>query len=214
MVHRAGGRAMDFWFRCFTILAAFCCAGSVLAFSPGDRVDNFRLLDQAGNSHELHYLSDASAVVFMTYSNGCGIVRKSLPRLREIRDQYRARGIEFLLIDSNLQDDRASVASESTEFGNDIPVLIDDTQLIGEALGVERTGEVFVIDPKTWRLKYRGPLDDRLSYGAEKPVHKQYLVDALDALFSGKPTPVASDQPLGCIVDFPERSRADAHARI
>src|SRR4051794_1055123 len=206
---------MNFWFRCFTILAAFCSAGSALALSPGDRVDNFRLLDHAGQSHELHYLSDATAVVLMTYGNGCPIVRKSLPRLREIRDQYRARGIEFLLIDSNLQDDRASVARESAEFGNDIPVLIDDTQLIGEALGVERTADIFVIDPKTWRLTYRGPLDDRLSYGAEKPVaHKHYLVDALDALLGGTPAPVAANPPLGCIVDFPERKRIDAHARI
>src|SRR3954470_9937997 len=205
---------MNFWLRCFTILAAFCSASSVLALSPGDRVDNFRLLDHAGQSHELYYLSDAAAIVLMTYGNGSAIVRKSLPRLREIRDQYRARGVEFLLIDSNLQDDRASVARESMEFGNDIPVLIDDSQLIGEALGVERTAEVFVIDPKTWRLKYHGPLDDRLSYGAEKPVHKHYLADALDALLSGKPAPVAENQPLGCIVDFPERGRTDAHARI
>jgi len=206
---------MNFLVRCFTVLAMFCSAGSVLAFSPGDRVENFRLLDQAGQSHELHYLSDATAIVLMTYGNGCAIVRKSLPRLREIRDQYKSRGVEFLLIDSNLQDDRVSVARESAEFGIDMPVLIDDTQLIGEALAVERTAEVLVIDPKTWRLKYRGPLDDRLSYGTEKPVtHKHYLVDALDALFAGKPAPVAAGQPLGCIVDFPERSRADAHARI
>jgi hypothetical protein len=79
---------MEFWFRYFTVLATLCSAGSVLAFSSGDGVDNVRLLDQAGNSHELHYLSDATAVVLMSYGNGCGIVRKSLPRLREIRDQY------------------------------------------------------------------------------------------------------------------------------
>jgi hypothetical protein len=94
-------------------LAALCCAGSALALDPGDRIENFRLLDQTGASHELYYLSDAKAVVLMTYGNGCGIVQKSLPRLREIRDQYRARGVEFLLIDSNLQDDRETIAHEA-----------------------------------------------------------------------------------------------------
>jgi len=49
------------------ILAAFSLAGSALALSPGERVDNFRLLDQSGKSHELYYLSDAKAVVLMAH---------------------------------------------------------------------------------------------------------------------------------------------------
>jgi mono/diheme cytochrome c family protein len=207
--------AMNFLFRFPAILAGLVCAGTALALSPGDHVDNFRLLDQAGASHELYYLSDARAVVLMTFGNGCGIVRKSLPRLRQIRDEYRARGIEFLLIDSNLQDDRDAVAAESTEFGNDLPVLVDETQLIGEALGIDRTADIFVIDPQSWKLVYRGPIDDRLSYGAEKPVAgKQFLTDVLDATLAGKPVALARAEAMGCLVNFPERSRRDAHARI
>src|SRR5260221_9309647 len=177
-----------------SILPAFALAAVALLFSgpsqalePGERVDNFRLLDQTGASQELYYLSDAKAVVLMTYGNGCGIVQKSLPRLREIRDEYKAKGVEFLLIDSNLQDNRDAVARESAEFGNDLPILVDETQLIGEALGVDRTADVFVVDPKNWQLLYRGPMDDRLSYGAQKPVAKtQYLTDALDATLAGR----------------------------
>ena len=72
---------MNFLFRFPAILAGLVCAGPALALGLGDHVDNFRLLDQAGASHELYYLSDAKAVVLMTYGNGCGIVRKSLPLL-------------------------------------------------------------------------------------------------------------------------------------
>src|SRR5882672_11904312 len=129
--------------RLVEVLAGYFFASAALALNPGDRVDNFRLLDQTGASHELYYLSDARAVVLMTYGNGCGIVQKSLPRLREIHDAYKAKGVEFLLIDSNLQDNRDAVARESTDFGNDLPILIDETQLIGEALGVDRTADVF-----------------------------------------------------------------------
>ena len=205
-----------------SILPAFALAATAFLFSglsqalePGERVDNFRLLDQAGASHELYYLSDARAVVLMIYGNGCGIVQKSLPRLRQIRDEYRAKGVEFLLIDSNLQDDRDAVAMESTRFGNDLPILIDETQLIGEALGIERTGEVFVIDPRTWQLVYRGPMDDRLSYGTQKAEAKsQYLTDALDATLAGKPGAIVKAQAPGCLVNFPERERRDAHAKI
>ena len=100
--------------RLVEVLAGYFFASAALALNPGDRVDNFRLLDQTGASHELYYLSDARAVVLMTYGNGCGIVQKSLPRLREIHDAYKAKGVEFLLIDSNLQDNRDAVAREST----------------------------------------------------------------------------------------------------
>ena len=34
-------------------------------------VDNFELLDQRGDAHELYYLSDASAVVLMAHASGC-----------------------------------------------------------------------------------------------------------------------------------------------
>ena len=55
-------------------VAAFCAARFAFALSPGDTVDNFRLLDHTGESHELYYLSDMKAVVLMAQGNGCDAV--------------------------------------------------------------------------------------------------------------------------------------------
>ena len=201
--------------RCLLLLSGLGLAGSASALSPGDRVDNFRLLDQKGESHELYYLSDAKAVVLMVHGNGCPIVRQALPALKEVRDRYRAQGVEFLLIDSNLQDDRDAIAREAAEFDIDFPILVDETQLIGESLGLSRTAEVLVVDPKKWKLVYRGPLDDRLAYGTQKPAPtKRYLTDALDAVLAAKPVAVPEADAVGCLIDLPERDRRDAHARI
>lgn len=190
-------------------------AGSGLALSPGSRVDNFRLLDHNGASHELYYLSDAKAVVLMTHGIGCPIVRKSISQLKEIRDRYRAQGVEFLLLNSNMQDDREAIAKEAAEFGVDLPIMVDETQLIGEALGVERTADVFVIDTNGWKLAYRGPMDDRLHYGAEKPTaSKHYLADALDAVLAQRPVAVTQADTLGCLVNLTERERRAEHAKI
>ncbi len=118
----------------------------------------------------------------MAHGNGCDIVRKTLPALKEIREKYRAQGVEFLLIDSNLQDGRDAIAQEAAEFGIDFPILVDETQLIGESLGVARTADVFVIDPKTWKLDV--PRPGRRSAGvrsAAPAATKPYLIDALDA---------------------------------
>ncbi|HKQ26007.1 MAG TPA: redoxin family protein [Burkholderiales bacterium] len=199
---------------CVPVLT-FGIAASALALNPGERVDNFRLLDQHGASHELYYLSDAKAVVIMVHGNGCPIVRNTVPDLKEIRDRYRSQGVEFLLINPNLQDDRDAVAREAAEFGIDFPILVDETQLIGESLGIMRTADVFVIDTRNWKLVYRGPVDDRLAYGAQRPAaQKHYLTDALDATLEGKPLAIAQAEAMGCIVNFPERDRRDEHARI
>ncbi len=201
--------------RCLLLLSGLGLAGSASALSPGDRVDNFRLLDQNGASHELYYLSDAKAVVLMVHGNGCPIVRQALPALKEARDQYRAQGVEFLLINSSLQDGRDALAREAAEFDIDFPILVDETQLIGESLHLSRTAEVLVVDPRKWKLVYRGPLDDRLAYGAQKPAAtKRYLTDALDAVLAAKPVAVPEAEAAGCLIDLPERDRRDTHARI
>ncbi len=189
-------------------------AGHAWAVAPGEVVDNFRLLDQNGKSHELYYSSDMKAIVLMVHGNGCPIVRQALPALREIREQYQAQGVEFLLLNSNLQDKRDAVAAEAKEFSVDFPILLDEAQLIGESLGVVRTSEVFVIDPKGWKLVYRGPMDDRLSYEKQRPASKHYLTDALDATIAGKPVQVAKADGVGCLVNFPERDRKMSHAKI
>lgn len=178
-----------------------------LAIEPGQRVDNFRLLDQQGKSHELYYLSDMKAVVLMVQGNGCPIVRQALPALAEVRARYQSQGVEFLLLNSNLQDTRELVAKEASDFKIDFPILLDESQLIGEALGVVRTSEVFVIDPKDWKLKYRGPMDDRLSYERQRPAKNHYLTDALDAVVAGKPVQTPHADGVGCLVNFPERDR-------
>lgn len=186
-------------------VVAMVLAAPAFAIAPGEVVDNFRALDQNGKSHELYYSSDMKAVVLMVQGNGCPIVRQAIPALKEIRDRYQAQGVEFLLLNSNLQDTRDAVAQEAKEFKYDFPILVDETQRIGEALGVQRTSEVFVIDPKGWKLAYRGPMDDRLSYEKQRPASKHYLTDALDAVVAGKPVKVATADGVGCIVNFPER---------
>jgi hypothetical protein len=141
----------------------------------------------------------------MTQSNGCPIVRLAVPALREIRDRYRSSDIEFLLLNPTLQDTRDAVRQEAAEFQFGMTVLLDPTQEVGKTWGVNRTAEVFVIDPKSWRLLYHGPIDDRLNYESQRPVHHAYLTDALDAVLADKPVAVASAASPGCLINFPNR---------
>ena len=118
------------------------------------------------------------------------------------------------MLNSNLQDSREAIAAEAKEFGIDIPILMDSNQLVGEALGVTRTAEVFVINPKTWQVVYRGPLDDRADYGVQKagrPRVRQRRPRRRPGRQAGRPA--ATQASKGCLIDFPERGQG-AHAKI
>jgi peroxiredoxin len=191
-----------------TVLWAACGATSAGTLAPGGHIADFTLTDQAGAAHQLYALSGKKAVVIMTQSNGCPIVRLAVPTLREIRERYRSQNIEFLLLNPTLQDTRDAVQREVEEFGFGMTVLLDRTQQVGEAWGVNRTAEVFVIDPKTWTLLYHGPIDDRLNYESQRPVRHAYLTDALDALLANKPVAAASVASPGCLINFPRRKHS------
>jgi hypothetical protein len=185
------------------------------ASSKPARVDNFMLVDaQKLEAHELYRLADAKAIVLVSTGVGCPIARAMTPALKALRDKYAAQGVEVMLVDSNLQDSRDAIAAEAKEYGIDVPILMDSNQLVGESLGVTRTAEVFVINPKTWQVAYHGPLDDRSDYGVQKAASKQFADDALAAVLAGKPAPEATQASKGCLVDFPERAKAAQHAQI
>lgn len=181
----------------------------------GMQVDDFQLLDHNGAAHRLYYYKDAPAVVLMTQGNGCPIVRNAVPSLRAVRDAYADTGVRFFLLNSNIQDTRETIAEEAAEFGFDIPVLVDEHQLIGESLNVTRTAEIFVIDMASKKVVYHGPVDDRVTYETQKAEAKHtYLADALDAVLEDRPVEVAQVDAPGCIINFPERKRQEEHARI
>jgi Peroxiredoxin len=178
-------------------------------------VDNFMLPDETLMGHELYRLADAKAVVIITQANGCPISRSLAPSVRELKAKFEGRGVEFLMLNSALQDSREAILKEATEYNFGIPVLLDSNQLVGEQLGVTRTGEFFVIDPKTWKVVYRGPLDDRRDYGVQKAVATHnWAADAIEATIAGRPALAATKASPGCLIDFPERARKAQHAQI
>ncbi len=201
--------------RSLSLFVALSLTASAWAIKVDDRVDNFRLLDHQGASHQLYYYSDAKAIAVMVQGNGCPIVRNAMPRFKEIRDAYASQGVQFFLLNSNLQDNRSTIEKEAKEFGYDIPILMDDTQIIGESLDLVRTGEVFVIDPKTWKVTYQGAIDDRLHYENQKAkASEHFLTDALDNMLTGEAVKVATTEALGCLINFPEKQRRAQHAQI
>ncbi|NJO12430.1 MAG: redoxin domain-containing protein [Gammaproteobacteria bacterium] len=168
--------------------------------ASGDRVDDFRLLDHTGQSHRLYYLTDRKAVVLIAHSGSCPANVTTLADLQKLHAKYGPQSVEFLMIDSGLKSDRAQLAAAAKQQGIDLPILMDKTQLIGEALDLRRAGEVLVVDPKGWKLAYRGTAANSAA--------------ALDAVLAGSPVPTTSSKVTGCEIPMPEAARRGAHASI
>ncbi|HRK36102.1 MAG TPA: redoxin domain-containing protein [Candidatus Hydrogenedentes bacterium] len=167
------------------------------------KAKNFGLLDQNGKFHELRrYGRDSKAIVLYSTGNGCPIARHTSHALHALRDKFGPQGVIFLMLNGNLQDDRKSIVAEATEFKMDIPILIDHTQLVTSQLGIARTCEALLIDPKSLDIVYRGAIDDRVDYETQKSEpSKKYLEDALTAHLAGQPIQLASSETRGCLID-------------
>ena len=165
-------------------------------------IPEFELTDQHGKTHSLAQYADREFLVFYVQGVGCPIARIALPNYREVRDEFAAKNIEFLMFNSNIQDDPKRIAREAEEFGIDFPIMKDEGQVLAKALGVERTAEVFIVDPRTKEVLYRGPINDQLGYETQRvSASAHYLKDALNTVLAGG-TVDMSEVPdsKGCLV--------------
>ena len=90
------------------------------------------------------------------------------------------------MFNSNIQDNPQRIAKEAAEFGIDFPIMKDEGQVLAKALGVERTAEVFIVNPRTKEVLYRGPINDQLGYETQKvSASEHYLKDALNTVIAG-----------------------------
>jgi hypothetical protein len=171
---------------------ALAAAAPAMAAAPM-RVSNFLLVDQNLEAHELYRLADAPAVVIVTQQNGDAVVRNLAPQLNRLAIDYGKKGVEFMMMNSSLRDGMEAIQTEAVKAGYKLPILMDGNQIVGEPLGVSRSGEAIVLNPKTWQVVYHGAV-------AGMPA-------ALDALLAGKAVNLSAPTSSGAAIAFPARSQ-------
>jgi len=164
------------------------------------RVDDFMLADQDLLARQLYRMSDDKAVVLLTYASGDKQLHADAHALMALKAAYDGKKVDMLAVDSRIGDKRDPVIADAKAAGLQMPILFDYEQLVGEELGVTRAAEVIVIDPRSWTIAYRGPVD-----GA-KP--------AIDALLAGQKVALTSGEARGELIAFPERAKANTYAQI
>ena len=122
-----------------------------------ERVGDFALLDHTGKFQQLSYYGDHDAVV-MLVNGGAGLADDgSVATLVQLAKAYTGEA-EFWVLNPVGSDHRDSVAERLLSGGTEIPVLMDESQMVSKSLGIQNLGEVVVIQPATMTLVFRGPL--------------------------------------------------------
>lgn len=164
----------------------------LLACTKGD-VPDVTLRDADGKSWRV-LDSTAPLVVLGSHGVGCPIVRRYSETLQAL---HLRENVQLFLV--NGQDDAAEIDEEATGFGVTAPVLVDKEQVLVKALGFTRTTEVVLVETGSWTVRYRGAIDDRLDYGAERAeVGNAWLDDAIEAVQAGQPVAVPKTEAKGC----------------
>jgi peroxiredoxin len=182
------------------------------------RADNFQLTDHNRMFQELYYYKNAPAVVVMTQSNGSKTSQAAAKEFQKLADAYKAKGVVFLMLNSDVGVTREKVSAEMQKVGVKVPVMVDEQQLVGASLGVKKEAEVFVFEPKTWSIAYHGPLDDRFAksnVNAKASAKSPYTAQAIDAVIAGQPVKQARvEVKAGKTLAFPDRDRRAEHVNI
>ena len=115
--------------------------------------------------------------------------------MQALQTKYQEQGIEFFLLNPGLQTDRAAVAADIGSV--DMPVLMDDAQLVSEMLGLTRLDEAVLYNPSTFELLYRGPAAD--------------IESAIEQTLAGEKFDLISSATMGKAIDY---RNASAHADL
>jgi thiol-disulfide isomerase/thioredoxin len=184
--------------------------------ASSSKVDPFVLVGQDSHSYELRYYKDSKAIVIVSQTDGSPLIRAAAPALNALQAKYEAQGVKFFMLNST-GNKEAAVAGETQSLGLNMPVLLDDAQLVGENLNISKVAQAVVINPANWQVVYRGPIDDRFAAAVAKPdapVKSAYVANALDSLIAGKSVAVASADLSTPAIAFPARAHSADFTKI
>src|SRR5690606_27318945 len=100
----------------------------------------------------------------------CGAADQSVADYRELRKQWKDKGVAFMMMNSAGTDDLKSVRATAEKNALDFPIMLDNTQLIAEGLKISKAGEVVVLDPAKMTIAYRGPVSSHIGMTLDQVV--------------------------------------------
>ena len=187
-----------------TTLLALTALASTPAFAA-DRISDFSLVDADGRFFQLSRHSNMEAIVLLSYSVDSREARRAVSDLEDLAEDYADQPVEFLLINSTSLADKAVLREEAADRDIKFRILLDDTQLVSQALGLTHIAEAVVINPQANEVVFRGALASRQADGSRSERNEAaYVADALSAILADSEVPANSIASKGELIAYPQ----------
>src|SRR5688500_8403784 len=187
----------------------FVIAGAVIATSAravegeipaapaiGATIEDFTLPDVNGTERSLKSLAGKNGTVLLFIAVQCPVSNAYNERMEKLAQDYKAKGIAVVGINSNVAEDATAVKAHAGEHKLTFPILKDPDNKIADKLGASVSPEAYFLDGSN-KLLYHGRIDN--SRNAAQ-VETSDLRNALDASLSGKPIEKAEARAFGCSI--------------
>jgi len=180
-----------------------------MSANAADRISDFSLIDHNGRFHQVSRYADHDAIVLFAHEDSRD-VRRAARDLQKLVEQFNEDNISFFMIDSTGASDKSEMREVAADAKISLPILMDDTQLVAEELGITRATDVIIIVPKAQEVVYRGALNNRFAEGSRaRRASEHYVADALDAILAGEEITGEQLASKGNAIEFAAR---DNHA--
>lgn len=164
-------------------------------FRAGSKVADFPLKDLKGAPVQFSSLRGPLSVV-MFIATQCPVSNAYNDRMKELYNEYSAKGVKFVFVNANASEPAAEVAAHARQHAFPFPVYKDDGNVVADRFGAQVTPEAFVID-KAGIVRYHGSIDDSQ---IPAKVQEQRLRKALDAALAGRAVEPAETKAFGCSI--------------
>jgi len=177
-------------------LVLFAAVSYAQTWSVGAKVPAFTYYELSGKSLSSADTGSEKATAVIFVSAKCPISNAYADRMSALYREYSAKGVRFLFLNANSNEDAAEVAQHIKEVSFPFAVYKDINNRVADSAGADLTPESYVIDA-AGVLRYHGAIDDSTN---EARVKRRGLRDALDAVLAGKPVATAEIKAFGCTI--------------
>jgi thiol-disulfide isomerase/thioredoxin len=171
----------------------------------GSKVEQLKFTDIRCLDRELSDLGAHKAYVFVFTNTTCPLVRKYLPRLTEMYQQFSGEGVAFVAVNVGPTDTIREMAAQAVDLEVPFYFVRDREAVCRNSLGATKTPEVVLLDA-SYAIRYRGRIDDQMRIGGTKPTaSRDDLKEAIHDVLEGQPVRVPQTEVDGCLIgDMPQ----------
>ena len=166
------------------------------ALAVGAAAPDFTLPDADGRAHSLASLKGKSGTLILFIATQCPVSNAYNARIQKLADDYRARGVNVVGINSNSTEPAAEVKQHAAANGLNFTILKDPGNQIADRFDAQVTPEAYLLDA-SGKLVYQGRIDNS-RYGYV--IIATELRDAIEATLAGKPVGKSEVKAFGCSI--------------